>query len=184
MKTETPPRPDREALAEKLHLALDNFFATNFLIKLFHGVKREPFIELEEEAPESWEQYRIAIYDFLTELLCGVWFQGVTAGVSGKREHMEDERVYGLDQVCALDHMRIYTAKYAEARQTLRTYLDERLCKLQEEHENLLTEDIRRQLPDVFSHGYITGVELCSKFIPGYEENLTITKALFERLYP
>ena len=184
MKNKTPSKPDREALAEKLNLALDDFFARKFLIKLFHGIKSAAFAELAEEAPESWEDYRITLYDYLTNLLCGVWFQGLTAGVSGKWEHLEDDRIYGLDQVCELGHMRKYVAKFTAARDTLRSYLDERLCKRQEEHEALLTADMRRELPEVFSHGYITGAELCGKFIPGYQENQALTQALFKRLFP
>lgn len=139
---------------------------------------------LAECAPNAYQRFSDALFGYLEDMQRFVWLRGVSTALRRKSSCPQDARLYGLDGIRQLPHIREDEWKLNVAREAVEKEFKGGHRPNIALYEQLLTAEYFRAFPWWFNHGYLCGVELGARTIQRYRENKELTAALLQRFFP
>ena len=176
---------DEEQPLELLQQALFEFFAdrTNPPVPRPCAQSEALHELLSSAAPVEFDRYRFALFDFLDDLQRAVWYTGVTTALHGQAEGIEDEGLYQLEKIFQLPHIQEGQKKLSHSRMLLENVLEKKRNSEIAAYELYKTADDYCIFPSWFYNGYLCGIELGRRTIPGFQENKELTAKLHLRFF-
>lgn len=169
-----------------LQEALDEFFsyvADASKRKEYQVQKNFLHERLIEFAPNTYEAFRDALFNYLEDIKRCIWLRGISTAMIRKEEYAQDARLYGLDAILALPHIRKDDSALNLARIAIQKELEVAMRLNLILYERVITMDYFRLFPWWFNHGYYCGVELGARTIQRFRENKGLTEALKNRFF-